>query len=166
MSSLINRSLSMVSNGFQSTNGQNMAFNGQNSQSIDSPLKIFVLAKKTINEIFIEINGFVTECKKFVNNVNEEVITRDQLSRVESFIDKVVGIKDVLSRDHMKVAFFGRTSNGKSSVINAVLRNKILPSGLGHTTNCFLQVEGSDSNEGYIIVEDTNQKLPIESVSQ
>lgn len=40
----------------------------------------------------------------------------------------------------MKVAFFGRTSNGKSSVINAMLRDKILPSGIGHTTNCFLQV--------------------------
>jgi mitofusin len=38
--------------------------------------------------------------------------------------------------------FFGRTSNGKSTVINAMLKNKILPSGIGHTTSCFLQVEG------------------------
>ncbi|CAG2168034.1 unnamed protein product [Oppiella nova] len=161
MSSLINRSFSMVSNGLQ----QKTAMNGQHMESSDNPLKVFVLAKKTINEIFLDINAFVTECQQFVKDVNEEVVTRDQLTRVDSFIDKVVGIRDVLSRDHMKVAFFGRTSNGKSSVINAVLHNKILPSGLGHTTNCFLQVEGTDEDEPYIVVEDNpNTRLNIESV--
>ena len=34
-----------------------------------------------------------------------------------------------------------RTSNGKSTVINAMLRERILPMGIGHTTNCFLQVQ-------------------------
>jgi hypothetical protein len=36
---------------------------------------------------------------------------------------------------------FSRTSNGKSTVMNAMLRERILPVGMGHTTNCFLQVE-------------------------
>ena len=144
-----------------------MSINGQNNGSTDSPLKMFVLAKKTINDIFIQMNDFVNECKEFVTNLNEEVVTKDQLSRVDGFIEKVVGIREVLSRDHMKVAFFGRTSNGKSSVINAVLRNKILPSGLGHTTNCFLQVEGTDESEPYIVVEDQpNTRLNVESVLQ
>lgn len=40
-----------------------------------------------------------------------------------------------------------RTSNGKSTVINAMLREKILPTGIGHTTNCFLQVEGGDISQ-------------------
>lgn len=62
------------------------------------------------------------------------------MKQADEFVAKVHGIRDVLCRDHMKVAFFGRTSNGKSSVINAMLREKILPSGIGHTTNCFLQV--------------------------
>ena len=39
-----------------------------------------------------------------------------------------------------KVAFFGRTSNGKSTAINSLLGGKILPTGIGHTTSCFLQV--------------------------
>ena len=43
--------------------------------------------------------------------------------------------------------FISRTSNGKSTVINSMLRGKILPSGIGHTTNCFVQVEGSDIKE-------------------
>ena len=85
-----------------------------------------------------------------------------------------------LFRDHMKVVFFGRTSNGKSTCINALLGmwqqgyfqafisaslhdgwifrkikfgmilqimfagDRILPTGIGHTTSCFLQVEGGD----------------------
>jgi mitofusin len=66
----------------------------------------------------------------------------------------------------MKVAFFGRTSNGKSSVINAMLRDKILPSGIGHTTNCFLQVEGSPSDEPYLVLEGATEHCPVESVGQ
>lgn len=61
----------------------------------------------------------------------------------------------------MKVAFFGRTSNGKSSVINAMLRERILPSGIGHTTNCFCQVEGIDGKEAYLVKEDSDEKLNV-----
>ena len=37
--------------------------------------------------------------------------------------------------------FAFRTSNGKSTTMNAMLRERILPVGMGHTTNCFLQVQ-------------------------
>lgn len=70
-------------------------------------------------------------------------------------------IRDVLKRDHMKVVFFGRTSNGKSTVINAMLHDKILPSGIGHTTNCFLQVEGSENGESYLMTEGSKQKQNV-----
>ncbi|XP_054160587.1 transmembrane GTPase Marf-like [Oppia nitens] len=173
MAALINRSISMVSNGFGSTKTtshpviktQTSIMESSSTTASESPLKVFVLAKKTINEIFGQIGQFVDEAKQFVANSTDEVVTKDQLTRVDSFIDKVVAICDVLRRDHMKVAFFGRTSNGKSSVINAVLHNKILPSGLGHTTNCFLQVEGTDEDEPFIVVDDNpNTRLNIESV--
>jgi mitofusin len=55
-----------------------------------------------------------------------------------------------------------RTSNGKSTVINAMLRDKILPSGIGHTTNCFIQVEGSDNEEASLLTEDSNQPKSIQ----
>lgn len=71
---------------------------------------------------------------------DDSIVSQDKVRQIEEFVDKVHSIREVLARDHMKVAFFGRTSNGKSSVINAMLRDKILPSGIGHTTNCFLQV--------------------------
>ena len=47
----------------------------------------------------------------------------------------------------MKVVFFGRTSNGKSTAINALLGDRILPVGIGHTTSCFLQIEGGQVRE-------------------
>lgn len=47
-----------------------------------------------------------------------------------------------------------------------MLRDKILPSGIGHTTNCFLQVEGSDTHEAYLITEGSEQKLNVAHVGQ
>lgn len=58
--------------------------------------------------------------------------------------------------------YFYRTSNGKSSVINAMLRDKILPSGIGHTTNCFLQVEGSENGEAYLMTEGSSEKQNVQ----
>ena len=61
----------------------------------------------------------------------------------------------------MKVAFFGRTSNGKSTTVNAMLQDKILPMGIGHTTNCFLSVHGSDLPDPYIMVPESNDKKNV-----
>jgi mitofusin len=60
--------------------------------------------------------------------------------------------------------FVCRTSNGKSSVINAMLGEEILPSGIGQTTNCFLQVEGSDSGESYLVIEGSTEKQNVEVI--
>lgn len=84
-----------------------------------------------------------------------------EAEQFKSYVLKVRGIREVLARDNMKVAFFGRTSNGKSSVINAMLRDKILPSGIGHTTNCFCQVEGIDGQEAYLVKEGSDEKLNV-----
>lgn len=54
-----------------------------------------------------------------------------------------------------------RTSNGKSSVINAMLWDKVLPSGIGHTTNCFLRVEGTDGNESFLLTEGSEEKKSV-----
>lgn len=90
-----------------------------------------------------------------------EIVDKAESELFRSYVLKVSGIREVLARDHMKVAFFGRTSNGKSSVINAMLRDKILPSGIGHTTHCFCQVEGIDGDEAYLVKEGCDEKLNV-----
>ncbi|KRT82687.1 hypothetical protein AMK59_4774, partial [Oryctes borbonicus] len=134
----------------------------------NSPLQIFVKAKKKINDIFAEIEDYVKDTVIYMNDLGKEpnILEMDVVQKTQEFVKKVHGIRDVLSRDHMKVAFFGRTSNGKSTVINAMLRDKILPSGIGHTTNCFLQVEGSPNDEAYLVLEGTTEHCAVESVGQ
>lgn len=133
-----------------------------------SPLQIFVKAKKKINDIFSEINDYVQDSARYVESIreNEALINTDEVQKINLYVTKVKGIRDVLARDHMKVAFFGRTSSGKSSVINAMLKDKILPSGIGHTTNCFLQVEGSENGEAYVVTGDSSEKKNVKSISR
>jgi len=63
---------------------------------------------------------------------------------------------------HLVCASFAfRTSNGKSTVVNAMLRDRVLPSGIGHTTNCFLSVEGTDGDEAYLTLEASNERRSV-----
>ena len=118
---------------------------------------------------------------------NCELVKQEEQDIVISHGEKFKGIREVLSRDHMKVAFFGRlffisvvyyifsfcelqlffmmhrTSNGKSTVINSMLRERILPSGIGHTTNCFIQVEASENGESYLMAENSDERKNVKS---
>ncbi|CAF92252.1 unnamed protein product [Tetraodon nigroviridis] len=136
-----------------------------------SPLKHFVTAKKKINGIFEQLGAYIKESASFLEDTyrNEEldpVTTEEQVQEVCGYLAKVAGIGEVLARRHMKVVFFGRTSNGKSSVINAMLCDKVLPSGIGHTTNCFLRVEGTDGSEAFILTEGSEERKSIKTVNQ
>nr|XP_056705538.1 mitofusin-1 [Euleptes europaea] len=136
-----------------------------------SPLKHFVLAKKKITAIFEQLLDYVTEGTDFVNETYgnpelEHIVTEDALAEVQAYKNKLAVIGEVLARRHMKVAFFGRTSSGKSSVINAMLWDKVLPSGIGHTTNCFLSVEGTDGDKAYLMTEGSEEKKSVKTVNQ
>lgn len=63
---------------------------------------------------------------------------------------------------HLYVCF--RTSNGKSTVVNAMLRDRVLPSGIGHTTNCFLSVEGTDEDKAYLKTEGSDEEKSIKVI--
>ncbi|KAG7306983.1 hypothetical protein JYU34_007106 [Plutella xylostella] len=169
MAAYVNRTISMMAgdgpHNVATLNNGNVRVNMTN---VDSPLQIFVRAKKKINDIFVEIDDYVKDAVTFMHAVSGEpgIATAQDVTNVEGFVDKVQAIREVLKRDHMKVAFFGRTSNGKSTVINAMLHDKILPSGIGHTTNCFLQVEGSDTDEAFLRTEGSTEKQNVQSVGQ
>ncbi|XP_072245547.1 mitofusin-1b [Leuresthes tenuis] len=136
-----------------------------------SPLKNFVVAKKKISDVFDQLLNYVKETSEFVGDISgnkslENIATQDQKSKILSYAGKIAVIKEVLARRHMKVAFFGRTSNGKSTVVNAMLRDRVLPSGIGHTTNCFLSVEGTDEDKAYLKTEGSEEEQSIKTVNQ
>ena len=70
-------------------------------------------------------------------------LSKDILTKVDKLVGQVLNIREVLGRQQVKVVFIGRTSSGKSTLINALLGERVLPTGLGHTTSCFVQVKGT-----------------------
>ncbi|CAF1422234.1 unnamed protein product [Adineta steineri] len=142
---------------------QNNATNGGNS-----PLKLFTHAKITITDIFKNISSYVNDSNIYMTDViksNRNLITTDKYKDIQQLKEKVNRILSVISRDHMKVVFFGRTSNGKSTVMNAMLRERILPVGMGHTTNCFLQIEGTDRIEASILIPGSDEPKSVNNLS-
>ena len=122
-----------------------------------SPLKKFGQAKEKISKAFRRLAEQLNESKTFLGEINSPRF--DDAGQLQL---KVKGIQDILVRDHMKVVFFGRTSNGKSTAINALLHDKVLPTGIGHTTNCFCSVVGTDAKEGYLLLSDSEEKQSVE----
>ncbi|MBV98092.1 Mitofusin-2, partial [Eschrichtius robustus] len=47
-----------------------------------------------------------------------------------------------------------------------MLWDKVLPSGIGHTTNCFLRVEGTDGHEAFLLTEGSEEKRNVKTVNQ
>ena len=151
-----------------------------------SPLQRFVKAKGKINAIYEEIQTYVNDVNRFLNNLStaetntdpiksairrqpgslssledqsSRVVEPDFITKAETYARQIDAIRQVLSRDHMKVVFFGRTSNGKSTLINAMLGDRILPTGIGHTTSCFLQVEGGEELDPFLMTDEEEMQV-------
>ncbi len=78
---------------------------------------------------------------------------------------KKLGIlREVTSRKYLKVAFFGRTSSGKSSVINALLGEPVLPCGLGRTTACFVEIRATAEVSPCLLLPSQNNELDLVEV--
>lgn len=152
-----------TANGVQTTNNQT---------TNESPLKLFGQAKDEINGIYGKLNDVLVRARQFYinNQLDSEVLKFVNYERLSQYTNSIETIKNVLSRNQMKVAFFGRTSNGKSTVINAILQDDVLPRGYGHTTGCFLQVQGIQEDDSYIEICSKNDmqvaRKPIDSVNQ
>lgn len=127
------------------------------SREPSSPLKRFAQAKDAIRRAFHHLGARLDDSQAFMRAAKQGKECED----VARLVERARGIQEVLSRDHMKVAFFGRTSNGKSSVINALLHGRVLPVGIGHTTNCFCSVVGVEGSEGYLLTGDSQERRSI-----
>lgn len=127
------------------------------SREPSSPLKRFSKAKEDISNAFYQLKDRLLDSQRFLSQVCKEA----ECKPLTVLIKRADGIADVLQRDHMKVAFFGRTSNGKSTVINSLLREKVLPAGIGHTTNCFCSVVGVEECEGYLIPPNSQERQNV-----
>ena len=88
-----------------------------------------------------------------------------QCKGIDEYLKSVENIRGIIGRDSMKIAFFGRTSNGKSTTINALLHSEVLPSSCGHTTNCVVNITGCKEDEGYMFTSKSPNKQKVEVCS-
>ncbi|KAL3993906.1 Transmembrane GTPase fzo-1 [Acanthocheilonema viteae] len=137
-------------------------------RSTSEPLKRFTEAKTSIGDIYNELETYITDLSLFYDEILNDNgnVPDEQMQEVARFKESIKTIRDMFMRDTMKVVFFGRTSNGKSSVINAMLHAKVLPQGMGHTTCCFLQVEGSQDDQKFVLNEDSSERMDIEQLQK
>ncbi|KAH3739949.1 hypothetical protein DPMN_046641, partial [Dreissena polymorpha] len=133
---------------------------------------IFTKTKKSLRQHVSAIGPLVASLK----TLSSEVTQATQKSAVgpvgllkpaewDDVKERAANILTKIDNNEMKISVFGRTSSGKSTVINALLGDDILPSGLGHVTNCFVTIAGTDDEHGYLISETSpEEKHDIERV--
>ena len=56
---------------------------------------------------------------------------------------RLSALTDAACRRQCRAVFFGRTSAGKSTAINALVGRPLLPTALGSTTSCFVEVRAA-----------------------
>lgn len=137
-----------------------------------SPLQRFGIAKDRVSSLFTNVSSMLDEsvdrllvhAEDNVLNTNESLkqIVQQAKNVIDADQARMANISEKVRHNSMKVAFFGRTSNGKSSVINAMLRDRILPSGIGHTTSCFLCVQGTPESSAYLITPESSDRRNVQ----
>lgn len=141
-------------------------------RSGESPLRLFRQGKRRMADAFERLLALVGQAVTFVGETAaapDVCLSLDLVAELKDltvFREQTAGLRDVILRDHMKAVFVGQTSNGKSTVVNALLSKALLPAGMGHTTNCFVQVEGSDDDAGYVVTPDSDARRSIHTVRQ
>merc|ERR1712038_283786 len=112
-------------------------------------------ARNEAYTIFSDLSEVVQKTQQHLEACPDSLLpslSKDILTKVDKLVGQVLNIREVLGRQQVKVVFIGRTSSGKSTLINALLGERVLPTGLGHTTSCFVQVEGTTSRSPSLLV--------------
>ncbi|XP_033626556.1 mitofusin-1-like [Asterias rubens] len=121
-------------------------FDGTSEES-DSAKRIrqFAVAKESMKKIYEKDMSFVQSMLEIVadHDFPRNCFTEHK-KKLKELRDKIKRICGIIGRGKMKAVFFGMTSSGKSAVINALLRDNVVPSQFGETTAGFIVVEGTD----------------------
>jgi GTPase SAR1 family protein len=144
------------------------------------PLQAFGRAKVEAVRLFSELSKLVEQVQVYfktpvmydegdalnVTHASDSAGTLAQQESGRALKEKGELIRDAVSRNYMKVVFVGRTSNGKSTTINAMLHDRVLPTGSGHTTNCFCLVRGTERDQPFLLAPGSTTERSIADVKQ
>ena len=93
--------------------------------------------------------GSFLEATMEIHSIAEKLGSKQRVP-LKVMTDKLGGIQKIVDRGQMKVVFFGRTSNGKSTVINALLGAKVLPSSCGSVSSCFCSIQKRPNEDNIV----------------
>lgn len=122
---------------------------------------------------FIDFNQEVKGILSYINNINDEfkrITLRQEIEKNKPLIDKFDSLKSHLLRRDQKIAVFGIFKSGKSTLINAILGQKILPSRTNRATGVITSI-GYDSEEYANIFFESilgagHEKISVDKINQ
>ena len=94
--------------------------------------------------IFSDLSEINYKCHNILSQCQESSLL-PQTFVTQCFSSQIQNIREIIARRQLKVVFFGRTSSGKSTLINALLGDQILPTGK-HECIIIPSVKPSDRN--------------------
>ena len=120
---------------------------GQFLEAVEKVTKLTIPLQKVIENV-------EAICEKYRGLLREEGATPEECDKLRQLSERLAKIKDDLENVREKEAskeivieFVGATSSGKSSLINAILRERRLPVGFMQTTMCTIKVCTTEDDE-------------------
>ncbi|XP_072013049.1 mitofusin-2-like [Amphiura filiformis] len=131
-----------------------------------TPAGRFVNARTNICKNFQDlIEQVIQPCCEVSENTTSlprETVHDDELKAFQMQLNecrqKTLAIMPILQRDKMKAVVFGCTSSGKSTLINAMLDDDVLPTSMGVCSSCLVQIEGCDGEDSFLTLPDGTQR--------
>uniref|UniRef100_A0A8W8P2U5 Dynamin N-terminal domain-containing protein n=1 Tax=Magallana gigas TaxID=29159 RepID=A0A8W8P2U5_MAGGI len=109
-----------------------------------------------LKELYSSLQGFVVK-EEFKMHIQRDAFNIDNIE------EKLEQLKVDVMRTECPIVIAGETSSGKSSIINLILGEQILPTGIGASTSKVCRVKHSDCYE--VSTKDRNGKILEEARS-
>ncbi|KAL9989158.1 hypothetical protein ACROYT_G003675 [Oculina patagonica] len=124
--------------------------------------------KKVTTKIQEETKKIAAICTEYNKLLRDELATPEEYKDLNQLIECLAEIQKNLENvkgkeasKNINIVFLGTTSSGKSSLINALLRERRLPVGFMQTTMCSIKVCTTEQKEWSVTVTDENDKTVV-----
>ena len=104
-------------------------------------------------EVMSDLDQLADTCLRLLTDSPPSLtVPASNISSLNKISSQINTIREIIGRKQHKVVFLGRTSSGKSTLINALLGEKVVPTGLGQTTSRLIEVRGSSQSDPSLLL--------------
>ena len=116
------------------------------------------------HHLAVHINAFLETLKKILVFLQQvQGCPADSLSVASMIQDSLQMMVGATEQEQMTVVFLGSTSSGKSTIINALVKQDVLPVGKGTTSSCFCTITDipPGQDDGYVKKTGSQEKKKL-----